>query len=397
MKNKVIYIGLNYLFQLLNIALNLIFIQRLPPNILGDIAIAKVWMQAFDYTHLGTRFALDRFLPVTDSHDEKISYLVIALAVSTTGTFLVYIASVFFGESNKIVFAFCIVGIILSLNNIMKAYLRGIGAIKRLNQFVLLLYLTPLCISVFIAYWSFDGFLIFYPALFSLCLLTLITYFLLSGFLSNIKVAYIYQNLFSVVKASKILFLNSVTLYLVFVIDRFFVDLTLGRELLGKYSVIMFVFATLFTVPSILTELIFPKIVHLVVKKNKLFFFKEIAFVFTGTLSAILIANLLIDVLIVYIPQYHDLKHLLIIASWGVLPFSITAIYHHVLNALDRRITLLSINIISLFLYAIILLFCSFYLELDYFVYAKVIYGWLPVILISCYFYYSYKRITSLL
>ncbi|MGO2331403.1 MAG: hypothetical protein ACTH59_07215 [Pseudoalteromonas nigrifaciens] len=371
MKSKFFYIVLSYVIQLLNIILNLVFMQRLSPVILGDLSIAKIWLQAFDYTHLGTRFALDRYLPVTYRPEHRHLYLIIALSVVFVGSFFVFLLSLYFENSNYIVLSFCLVGFSLAFFNVIKAYFRATASIKTINSVMMWLYILPLSLSVIVSIFSFSIFLWVYPITFLLCLLIFI-YKNTSLFFSDFNIKHLLVIKRKITSTSKVLFFNSLVIYSTFIIDRFAVDLNLGRETLGLYSVIMFVFASLYIVPSILTELIFPKVVYQVVKEGRLFFLREMLFVLLGTAFAVAVANILMHYLIREYTDYGELLPLMIIASLGVLPYSIIAVFYHIFNALDLRFLLFKMNVSFLFVYVVLLTFVSWLdFGLAYYVYLK--------------------------
>ncbi|MEY0303582.1 hypothetical protein AB7W11_16845 [Providencia manganoxydans] len=354
--SKIIYILLSYGIQGLNILLNLIFIQRLSPILLGDIAIAKIWLQAFDYGHLGTRFALDRYLPITKAGQIQKGFLYISLAVLSIMTIILISIMLCIEKNNIIILIFVSIGICLSYMNIFKAYYRAKGNIKKVNQLIFNCYFFPLLLSVIGLYYSFKVFLFIYPISFILMFL-----FMIRTPLKNIKPKEISLKksknrklimLISMWNVSKLLLLHSVIMYLFLTIDRIFVDNYLGRESLGKYSVIMFVFASLFTVPSILTELIFPKIVYEVKNKRKIFFAKETAIVFSGTILAIIFTDIIMKWLLTY-TEYSNLYDLMILCSLGIIPYSFTSIMYHIINALDLRKSLIISSTIILIFYSI--------------------------------------------
>ncbi|SDH74711.1 hypothetical protein SAMN04488136_12737 [Vibrio xiamenensis] len=157
---------------------------------------------------------------------------------------------------------------------------------------------------------------------------------------------------------SRMLFFVSILNYSFLVVDRLYVEEKFDRMALGEYSVVMFIFASLFTVPSILTELIFPKVVIQVIEKNRIFFLKEKSIVFFGSLFSIVLANTLMYFLLPY-TKYENLYPLMVIASLGVIPYSITAILYHVINALDLRRFLVFSLIASLFTYMSLLFFAT--------------------------------------
>lgn len=355
--------------------MNLVFMQRLPASILGDIAIAKIWLQGFDYTHLGTRFALDRYIPITYQSKLRLAYLYTSLFIVFSGSLLLLTVAIITNFSNKIVIVFCLTGFTLAVFNVFKAYFRATSDMTQVNWLMFFLYLAPLTISVVTVLYSFSLFLWVYPIVF----LTSLVFFLFkfTKGVINLKVG---KNILSLVacrvySASKMLFINSLVLYLFFIIDRLAVDWSLGRDSLGNYSVIMFVFASLFTVPSILAELIFPKVVRQVVNDKKVIFIKEMLIVFLLTLFSVVFANVVMYFIVVKYTEYGALLPLMQLASIGVIPYAFTSILHHVFNALDKRLTILKINIISLFLYALLLLFVYAFKDIYFFVLVKIISG----------------------
>lgn len=374
MRSKIIYIFLSYSIQLLNILLNLVFMQRLPVSLLGDVAIAKIWLQTFDYTHLGTRFALDRYLPMTKSDGHRSAYLLFSLLVSFFGSLAILLISLIIENANITIFSFCLVGISLAITNVIKAYFRATENIKSVNILMGWLYAFPLTISLLASLYSFNAFILIYPISFWVLLIILLLKY---GFniTFDMRWRYILAIKRRMVGTSKLLFLNSVIIYLSFVIDRLFVDWSLGRDALGTYSIIMFVFASIFSIPSILTELIYPKIIRSTVKEKKLFHWKESALVFFGTCVVILIANVSMYYLVERFTKYSELVPLMQLAAIGVIPYSCIAILNHVFNALDKRGLLFIINLVSLLIYVLFLFVAHSFKQIDIFVFAKITYG----------------------
>lgn len=374
MRSKIFYIFLSYSIQLLNILLNLVFMQRLPVSLLGDVAIAKIWLQTFDYTHLGTRFALDRYLPMTKNDGHRSAYLLVSLLVSFFGSLAILLISLIIENANITIFSFCLVGISLAITNVIKAYFRATENIKSVNILMGWLYAFPLTISLLASLYSFNAFILIYPISFWVLLIIL---FLKYGFniTFDMRWRYILAIKRRMVGTSKLLFLNSVIIYLSFVIDRLFVDWSLGRDALGTYSIIMFVFASIFSIPSILTELIYPKIIRSTVKEKKLFHWKESALVFFGTCVVILIANVSMYYLVERFTKYSELVPLMQLAAIGVIPYSCIAILNHVFNALDKRGLLFIMNLVSLLIYVLFLFVAHSFKQIDIFVFAKIAYG----------------------
>ena len=383
MRSKLIYIGLSYSIQVLNVILNLIFMQRLPMSILGDLAIAKVWLQTFDYTHLGSRFALDRFLPVTKRSEQRQLYLWITLATVFSGSLLVIFFSMIIEKVNYVVLSFCLVGMSLAIGNVIKAYFRATSDIKSVNNIVMRLYCLPLAISVGVATFDYEIFLLVYPISF----IAALVYFFITFsknkrhfLLWSHRTRVFFRKMSSV---SGLLFINSIIVYATLVIDRLFVDWTLGRDALGQYSIVMFVFASLFTVPSILTELIFPKIIRKVVHERSRLFLKEILFVSLATLLMILVVNAFMYLFVANYTSHKNLLPLMQLASLAVLPYSVTSILSHVFNGLDYRLRLLKINALLLVCYFFVLSVISAHPALELFLYAKIAFSILTSIFLG--------------
>ncbi|WP_323919375.1 MATE family efflux transporter [Aeromonas caviae] len=374
MRSKILYIILSYSIQLLNILLNLVFMQRLPVSLLGDVAIAKIWLQSFDYTHLGTRFALDRYLPMAKIDGHRNAYLLFSLLVSFFCSLAILLIALIIENINVTIFSFCLVGISLAVINVIKAYFRATENIKSVNILMGWLYVFPLTVSFFASLYSFNAFILVYPVSFwGSMIILLLKYRFDINF--DIKFRYILAIKRKMIGTSKFLFINSVIIYLSFVIDRLFVDWSLGRDALGSYSIIMFVFASIFSIPSILTELIYPKIIRSTVKEKKLFHWKESALVCFGTSVVILIANISMYYLVERFTKYSELVPLMQLAAIGVIPYSCIAILNHVFNALDKRGLLFIINLFSLFIYVLFLFVAHSLKQIDIFVFAKITYG----------------------
>lgn len=383
MRSKLIYIGLSYSIQVLNVILNLIFMQRLPMSILGDLAIAKVWLQTFDYTHLGSRFALDRFLPVTKRSEQRQLYLWITLAIVFSGSLLVIFFSMIIEKVNYVVLSFCFVGMSLAIGNVIKAYFRATSDIKSVNNIVMRLYCLPLAISVGVATFDYEIFLLVYPISF---LAALVYFFITFSKNKGHFLLWSHRTRVFFIKMSSVsglLFINSIIVYVTLVIDRLFVDWTLGRDALGQYSIVMFVFASLFTVPSILTELIFPKIIRKVVHERSRLFLKEILFVSLATLLMILVVNAFMYLFVANYTTHKNLLPLMQLASLAVLPYSVTSILSHVFNGLDYRLRLLKINALLLVCYFVVLFIISMHPALELFLYAKIAFSILTSIFLG--------------
>lgn len=383
-RKGVLYIIFNYTIQILNIVLNMVFMQRLTPGSLGDIALAKTLMQFLDYTHLGSRFTMDRYLPTADSK-YKIYLLSSSLWITFLFNSILFFVSIMFNDLNIIIFSFLCVGYIYSLSNIFKSYFRGADKINEMISLVFYVQLLPLVVSVavYIAFNSIEIFVVLYAAI---TIATFIITIVISGCLVKDVLACTSDIIFSTISKitlpSLFLFFNSMFSLLYLVVDRYFIDYFLGREALGIYSVVSFAFSALLVVPATVTELIFQKVVVQAAGNKRWFFPREILILISCTTISVLIANIFMDFFITNFTKYGEYISIIRLSTYSVIPFAISSLLYHVLNALDARKYMLLSNMFIAFLYVTYYFSLSLVdnLNLNYFIYPKLILGWLIVV-----------------
>jgi O-antigen/teichoic acid export membrane protein len=387
-KKSMVYLAIVYLIQILNIVLNILLIRLLPLEQLGQITIAKVFFQFMDYTHLGSRFAMDRYVPThTEEDGKKLTIFTMNISLFVSAFFIVLVY--FFINNSFIVLIFMISGFLFAIGTIYKAYFRAREETNQMFFVILLSIFLPLIVQIItISFFDFNTFIFlffisyitgFFLLVYKFRLIHLMTF---SAFLDKAK---------SIYKAVSLLFLTSLILFLSFSIDKILLEHYKGSIVLGEYSIILFVFATLLIIPGTLAELVFPKIIKKVTATSKVIHLKEMAFIFFPTLLSIIMANLLMDYMIIRFTKYEYLLHYLHLVSWAVLPYAITSIMYHTLNALDQRKTLLYINFLVLLAYIGYLYFALLSLSgdiLQEFIWGKIVYG---ILLVS--FYVLYLKI----
>ncbi len=396
-KKSIVYLLIVYLVQALNVVLNILLIRFLSLEQLGQITIAKVFFQFMDYTHLGSRFAMDRYIPThTKENGEKLTLL--TMNISMFMSVLTIIVVYFFINNSATVLIFMISGFFYAIATIYKAYLRAREETREMFFVVLLSMLLPVIIQVVAIYFfDFKTFIVLYFISYLFGFLLLVYKFKL---ISLMSLAVLIKKTRDIYSASSLLFLTSLVLFLSFSIDKILLEHYRGSELLGEYSIILFVFATLLIIPGTLAELVFPKIIKKVTSSSELIHVKEMAFVFFPTLFSIVIANLFMDYFIIKFTDYSYLLNYLHLVSWATLPYAITSILYHTLNALDQRKTILKINFLVLLAYIgylYILLFLSdgnIFTEL---VWGRIIYGIvLSILYVLSLVLYSKKERNSL-
>lgn len=377
-----LYLLLSYFIQFLNIILNLYLMKYLNPHQLGSLSIARVWQQLVDYSHFGTRFSLDRYVPTVEESEKK--QLVSTVLITTIiNSLLVCFLAVILSAADVIVSILTISGFFISIVNIFKAYYRAVNNIDKMVKIVFYNQIIPLIFSLLIYLQSKD----FNWYLISLLSSYIFTFIIL---IFNEKELYRHFNLqnFKVIlskitKPSLWLFLNSLFVFAYLVMDRFFIDYTLGREALGDYSIIVFAFSALMILPATMAELLFVKIIKQSFELGKMFFLKEILVMLFVTSIGVIIANVAMSYFIQRFTNYNYLIDEIKLMTWAVIPFGLTAIYSHVLNGLDLRKKLTLANLVVLLIlliYYIYLLLFNKNISLDYYVYAKVSTGWIVFI-----------------
>ncbi len=385
-KKSLIYIIIVYATQVLSIILNILLIRNLSLEQLGQVTLAKIYFQFMDYSHLGSRFAMDRYVP-TMNNESAIKITNTVFLLSFCISIIIILIVYFFISSNIIVLIFMISGLFFSQVTIHKSFYRAKGAISSMIKIVLATLLMPLFAQVIaIKYFDFNIFIFIFFISYACAFAILYFKFRL---IQILPLSEYVDRLTFLFRSSSLLFIISLVIFLSFSIDKIVLEKYRGVELLGEYSIVLFVFATLRIIPGTLSELVFPKIIKDVSSNSKVFFPKELAFVFFPTLIAIILANTFMDYFIAKFTDYSYLLNLMHIISWGVLPFAITSIYYHIFNALDLRFIILKINIIILIIYLIylvtILIFCNNILF--FFSIGKLLYG---ILLIILYFLYLY-------
>lgn len=378
-KKGILYIVLNYSIQFMNIILNLLLMKYLNSYQLGSLALARVWQQLVDYSHLGTRFSLDRYLPTSDEVEKK--YLVITVLISTIiSSLIVCLAAIIINKADIVIAILTVSGVFIAFTNILKAYYRATNNINEMLKLVFYNQVLPLVISLLVYIFTHD---------FNSYLITLLMgYFLFFIFLlyKELELFKFFewvkfkQTIKKILRPSLWLFINSIFVFAYLVMDRFFIDYSLGRDELGHYSIIIFAFTALMIIPATCAELLFVKVIRESCESGKVIFIKEVSILLGITTLGIIFTNLAMTYFVRNFTSYGFLVDQMHLVTWAVLPFALTSIYHHVMNGLDLR-KLLTITNFSVFLllliYYVYPIISSQNFSLQYYLYAKLATGWL--------------------
>lgn len=378
-KKGLIYIVLNYTIQFLNIIFNLLLMKYLSSYQLGSLTLARTWQQLVDYSHLGARFSLDRYIPVAEDEEKK--YLVATVLFTTfLGSLFILLVAVVLNDADIVVSILTASGIFIAVGNIVKAYYRATNSLTKMLKLVFYNQLVPLLISIGLYFYTLDFNVYLISLIFSYLFFSLILFYGERELFHFIKYERIKKVIKEIALPSFLLFVNSLMIFLYLVMDRFFIDYSSGREELGYYSIILFAFTALMIIPATVAELLFVKIIKQSCEAGKRFFWKETFITLGITIVGVVAANFCMDYFVKSFTNYGFLTEQMHIATLAVIPFALTAIYYHVMNGLDLRKEIVLVNLsvcIILALYYIYPLFFKQNYGLDYYLYAKVATGWL--------------------
>lgn len=378
-KKGLIYIVLNYTIQFLNIIFNLLLMKYLSSYQLGSLTLARTWQQLVDYSHLGARFSLDRYIPVAEDEEKK--YLVATVLFTTfLGSLFILLVAVVLNDADIVVSILTASGIFIAVGNIVKAYYRATNSLTKMLKLVFYNQLVPLLISIGLYFYTLDFNIYLISLIFSYLFFSLILFYRERELFNFIKYERIKKVIKEIALPSFLLFINSLMIFLYLVMDRFFIDYSSGREELGHYSIILFAFTALMIIPATVAELLFVKIIKQSCEAGKRFFLRETFITLGITVLGVVVANFCMDYFVQRFTSYGFLTEQMHIATLAVIPFSLTAIYYHVMNGLDLRKEIVFVNLVVCIIlalyYAYPLLFKLNY-GLDYYLYAKVATGWL--------------------
>jgi O-antigen/teichoic acid export membrane protein len=331
-----------------------------------------------DYSHLGARFSLDRYIPVAKEEEKK--YLVATVLFTTfIGALFVFLTAIIFNKADIVVSILTASGIFIAVGNIVKAYYRATNSLTEMLKLVFYNQLVPLLISIVVYFYTLDFNFYLISLLISYLFFAFILFYRERELFHFIKYERVKRVIKEIAVPSFLLFINSLVVFLYLVMDRFFIDYSNGREELGHYSIILFAFSALMIIPASVAELLFVKIIKQSCESGKRFFWKETFITLGITLVGVIVANFCMDYFVTKYTNYSFLIPQMHMATYAVIPFALTSIYYHVMNGLDLRREIVVVNLavcIVLILYYICPLFLKLSYSLNYYLYAKIFTGW---------------------
>jgi O-antigen/teichoic acid export membrane protein len=374
-----LYSVLAYVNQIASVLINFLFIRTLSLTTLGDIAIAKVWMQVMDYSHLGLRFSLDRYVPVWDRH-QGVHLLWICLGVSSIVSAVIVGLALLFTDNQVLILVFCIWGYGVAIATILKNFYRASGDATRMLATYIACPTIPAVTQTAAFYlWGFIGFLIVTAT----TTLATAAYVLIKARPLTAEIRHpLRETLHAVRGATITLFINAVVIFLTFSVDRIILNAYSSKEVLGEYSIVLFAFSLLFIIPSTVAEFVFPTIVRTTVQDGRIFHPKAMLTILVPTAIAALVAYVSAPYLVPALTAYGHLVNDIQLILLGVLPYAATPILFHVMSALDLRVSLVASACGVLGIYVLALLWGGAHAgnKLEFFTTARVLYGYVLLI-----------------
>ncbi len=384
-----------YVNQLLNVVINLLMINALTLTQLGDVALAKIWMRAMEYSHLGSRFSIDRYAPVWNEKYQK-RLVKSSIVISTFVYFLLTVLQYLLLESSEIVYSFLSWGYLLAIATIYKNYFRAISK----DDLMLRVYLLSPCllslIQVIILYTlDFHKFLIF-----NYIITIFISFFFLFVLISEKVLVKSYIKVFLLTRGnSYYFFLNSIVTFFAMMVDRLFIEKTLGKEVLGEYSIILFSFALMQMIPTSISQFYFPKVVSMLQKNKSKSILKnlsgEFILIFTVTTIFLSISYFMIPYGIKVVNhEYIYLTDYIRIIIISIIPYCFIPILTQAFSALDLRRTILFLSLACMLVFVILLLLSLFFFRSDLYyaiVYIKALYPFLVLLTYSIFLFFRGK------
>lgn len=378
-KEVSVYSGLAYANQAANVLLNLLFIRSLSLTMLGDIAIAKVWMQAMDYSHLGLRFSLDRYVPVWDRHKSAhLLWICIWLSSFVSGVIIGF--ALLFTHNTLLILTFCFSGYGIAIATILKNYYRASADTTRMLKTYFICPTIPvLAQTASFYFWGMNGFIIVTTA----TSLATGAFLLIKARSLIVEIRHkLGEMLREVSSATITLFINAAVIFLTFSVDRIILNAYTSKEVLGEYSIVLFAFSLLLIIPSTLAEFVFPKVVRTAIHEGKTFYPREILTILIPTAGAVFVAYISAPFLISKLTDYDNLTANIQLVMFGVLPYAVTPILFHVMSAMDMRKSLIMSSCAVLLGYTILLLIGGLHTPqtLEFFTIARTLFGYVLLV-----------------
>lgn len=349
-----IYIIQNYFIQFLNVVYTIISVKYLSLRDYGRFNLAKSISNIFEYTHLGTRFTIDRKIPECDEFHKNIIFS-ISFYSNLISSILVLIVIFFLGYDIYYL-VFCFTSIIFANINLCRIFFRANNKTKYFIKLTFLLNLTSISSQIL-------GLIFF--GLWGALILSLINNVLYFGYLLSQKLKLLGIRsikkwyFFYTIDKGIILFLNALLSYLASSADRVIVNYFGGEEKVGIYSLIFLFYSFMMMVPNSIGEMMYPEFIK---RKNNYkslnnYIYKTtILFSATIILLYIIVIILISPTINIFFKQYVDIIHPMKLSCIAIFPNIFIPILYYYLFSQDKTKLILYSNFISIIIYWVFLL-----------------------------------------
>ena len=346
--NLVKYIGLGYITTFLNVTISLLTIRYLEPFLLGKLSIGRSIFQSFEFSHFGIRNGLDRHLPGKGSQNVKNMMFSVAFYSSFIFSFLFVLFWLIYQKDDILFYStFYFSGLVYSLLTIYRIYYRSRLEKSDFINISLIVNVLPLVGQII-------GFYFFYlnGLIYGQLAAYVITYLMCRRFFRIklvIRKKWVFPIFYKLFNSGFLLFLSAVLSFLSTVGDRFFIAEFWGLSDLGLYSVVLFVFSIFNIISVNYLEMILSNIIE---SKSFLYVVKQIFFIMTIVSILVLISFFLLPILVpIFLTKYLNILTEMKFMIFAAIPYAGLSILNHYLHAIDKRKSLLIINLICTILY----------------------------------------------
>ena len=310
---------------------------------LGRITIGKSIFQSFEFSHVGLRYGLDRILPRCHSEYMRNIYFSVSFFFSLCSSFVFCLFWFIYSINNILLYLpFVVSGILYTAITLYKIYYRSYedkGAFLQISFWILFFPVLIQLLGLFFG--GYYGYIVSFFLSYIIAYIIVYCKFRISFVFNRRKVFSAFKIVFS---KGYLLFISVLFSFLSTTGDRFFIEKYWGLENLGVYSVAMFFFSALGVFANSYTEMIMSRIVSL---KSFKYVVSHLVVVAVLTSAMIFLSDILMPYFVMlFMPNYGGQIDVIRYALWATLPFSMTPILNYYLHALDKRIILLTVNVI---------------------------------------------------
>ena len=389
-----LYAATIYIAQVLTIIFNIWLMRILPVSEFGLYSYAKTLSQYLDYAGLGSRYAMDRLIPVSSDRKSKLILHVALFNMLLFSVFLVFVFCLSHLISGFVEIIIVSAGLFYSLTNLYVVYRRDRSDFQFMIIFNFLLSIIPIFMAsvAFLVHVNHLWFivLLLFAGQFGIFVFILLNNNLWQLFI-KVPRFYLKKSLY-LLRVGFPMFLSSFIIMFGMTADRLFIRFFYGYKELGIYAVILYVFSFMIILPNLIGQVFAPKIVQFIRVKDVSYVYKSLLFVLGLMLPMVLVVFVVTPMLVPrFLPKYILYTQEMSYASAIVIPYGLMFPFIAALNALDQRNKMVRINCVALLIYLVLLLiylWLSKHLNYDFLLLIKCSYGVLTVVFL----YVAFKQ-----